>query len=66
MNAEQKIACVLASPVYSFWLKMSLNTAMRRDMCDAASDAVILAQLLLDQSNEALGLPKTKLVEVRQ
>jgi len=57
---------VLASPAHSFWLKVSLNTARRRDVCDAASDAVTLAQLLLDQSNEALGLPKTRLVEVPQ
>jgi hypothetical protein len=37
---------VLVDPAASFWLKMALRSALRRDPVDAAHDAEILAQLL--------------------
>jgi hypothetical protein len=37
---------VLADPAASFWLKMALRSALRRDPVDAAHDSQILAQLL--------------------
>ena len=37
---------VLADPAASFWLKMALRSALRRDPVDAAHDSEVLAQLL--------------------
>ena len=37
---------VLANPAASFWLKMALRSALRRDPVDAAHDSEVLAQLL--------------------
>ncbi len=57
---------VLADPAASFWLKMALRSALRRDPVDAAHDSEILAQLLGQRcdallSADALGPPRCAL-----
>jgi hypothetical protein len=45
---------VLADPAASFWLKMALRSALRRDPVDAAHDSEILAQLLRQRCDAIL------------
>ncbi|HYD60559.1 MAG TPA: hypothetical protein VEC35_09405 [Noviherbaspirillum sp.] len=45
---------LLASPEVSFWLKDSLRAALARDPVDAASDAELLARVLVQRMNDML------------
>lgn len=55
MTTEHDIAAVLSSPCTSYWLRDALQGGLRRDPCDAASDAEYLAQLLGDRADRILG-----------
>jgi hypothetical protein len=54
-NVEQTIADILTSYSASYWLKDALNSALQRDVVDAARDAKYLASLLDELANKALG-----------
>lgn len=46
---------LLDSPSVSFWLKNALRAALSRDCVDAAADAGLLADVLQERADEALG-----------
>jgi len=46
---------VLTDPSTSHWLKDSLRSALQRDIVDAASDAEILAKVLVDRCEDLTG-----------
>lgn len=47
---------VLQSPTSSNWLKDALRSALNRDCVDASHDAEILAMILGQRCDEALGV----------
>lgn len=51
---DADITAVLTSPGTSTWLQAGLGKALSRDLVDAASDAVILADLLCRRCNAIL------------
>jgi hypothetical protein len=54
MQTDKLISEVLADPSTSLWLRDALNSALQRDVCDAANDAETLATLLVARSTELL------------
>jgi hypothetical protein len=55
MTIEQQIADILTSYTASKWAKSALESAMQRDILDAARDAEMVASLLRKLANQALG-----------
>jgi hypothetical protein len=51
---------VLHDPTASFWLKHALRSALERDPVDAANEAEILAQLLVQRCLEITGRTNSK------
>ena len=45
-NPHGPINAVLSDPSASYWLKNALQSALKRDIVDAANDAATLAALL--------------------
>ncbi len=50
---------VLRDPSTSFWLKNAIKDALARDCVDAADDAKVLAEILLERANEILAIRGT-------
>jgi hypothetical protein len=51
---EPTIQKVLNSPSTSYWLKNALDSALNRDVVDAAYDAQLLADLLKSRMNQTI------------
>lgn len=55
MFEDAKVKAILADPCVSYWLKDAINTLLLRDPVDAARDAEVLASLMHDNEECALG-----------
>jgi hypothetical protein len=45
-NVKKVIADIMQDPSTSFWFKVTLESALKRDPVDAANDAEVMAKLL--------------------
>jgi hypothetical protein len=52
MNQIPTIEAILLDPSTSFWLKGALESALNRDLVDAANDANVLNQVLQNRANQ--------------
>jgi len=54
IDGPPSIDQLLDDPSMSFWFKLALRQALRRDPVDAANDAVVLADLLQTRAQALL------------
>ncbi len=52
MKIYERLNTILNDPSASYWLKDALRSALRRDIVDAANDAQILADVLVDRCED--------------
>lgn len=55
ITLQQRIRALLEDPAASSWLKRALEGALCRDPVDAVNDAEVLAALLVERADQALG-----------
>jgi len=55
IDREPEAGTILVDPSASYWLKKTLQECLKRDVCDAATDAELLGRILRQRANDALG-----------